>query len=80
MMIDQASSPTFVIAESLQRISHSGRGLKHIAGNFYEQLRKVFQAVLADGSNESDDYADDKRLLRITDNNIKQMIETEYGK
>lgn len=80
MMIDQASSPTFFIAESLPLIISSGRGREYIAGKFYKQLCRVFQAVLTDGSNENGFSADDRRVLLITDNNIKQMIETEYGK
>lgn len=80
MMIDQASSPTFFIAESMPLIISSGHGREYIAGKFYKQLCWVFQAVLTDGSNENGFSADDRRVLLITDNNIKQMIETEYGK
>lgn len=80
MMIDQASSPTFVIAESLPLIIHSGHRQEYIAGDFYRQLCKVFQAVLALGNGEQDFSEEDKRLLFVADNNVKQMIEKEYGK
>lgn len=80
MMIDQASSPTFFIAESLPLIISSGRSKEYIAGRFYKQLCRVFGAILADGDNENGFSADDRRLLLITDNNIKQMTEKEYGK
>lgn len=80
MMIDQASSPTFVIGESLPLITHSGHGQEYIAGDFYTQLCKVFQAVLASGNGEQDFSEEDKRLLFVADNKVKQMIEKEYGK
>lgn len=76
MMIDQASSPTFFIAEAIPHITHSGRGKENIAGRFYNQLSKVFQAVLA--PKESFSSVDDRRLALVS--NVKQIIEKEYGK
>ena len=80
MMIDQASSPTFFIAESLTLITNSGREQEYIAGDFYNQLCKVFRAILSVDRRDSDFSTDDKRLMLVTDNNVKQMIEKEYGK
>lgn len=80
MMIDQASSPTFFIAESLPLIVHSGCQQEYIAGDFYQQLCKVFRAIMTFDDGEHDFTADDRRMMLVTDSNIKQMIEKEYGK
>ena len=63
MMIDQASSPTFFLAESLMRIRLSGRDLEYynIQYRFYECLKSMFD-----------------RLTDISDKTIKNRIENEY--
>ena len=80
MMIDQASSPTFFIAEALSHITSSGRKEEYIAGRFYGHLQSIFLTLLNAAENKSEYTDDDRRLMLVTDNIVKQMIEKEYGK
>ena len=80
MMIDQASSPTFFIAEALPHITSSGREAKYIASRFYGHLQSIFLMLLNAAENKSEYTDDDRRLMLVTDNIVKQMIEKEYGK
>lgn len=83
MMIDQASSPTFFIAEALPHITSitgSGHEVKKIAVRFYGHLQSIFLTLL-NAAEEKSEYTDeDRRLMLVTDNIVKQMIEKEYGK
>lgn len=79
MMIDQASSPTFFIAEALPHITSSGRGAKNIASRFYGHLQSIFLTLLNAAEEKSEYTDDDRRLMLVTDNIVKQMMEKEYG-
>ena len=80
MMIDQASSPTFFIAEALPHITSSGREQRNIASRFYGNLRSIFLTLLNAAEKKSEYTDDDRRLMLVTDIIVKQMIEKEYGK
>lgn len=63
LMIEQASSPTFFLAEALTAIKYSGLDLEEadIKNDFYNQLRSIFS-----------------KMPGITDMDIKQRINEEY--
>ena len=46
MMIDQASSPTFFLAEALPLCKVSGKGKENIQGRFYKCLQELFKNPL----------------------------------
>ena len=77
MMIDQASSPTFFLAESLSLIKISGQdiGGNGIKVRFYYALRKIFNELTNSNrySNE-----DDFRLANFTDTYIEKKKNAEY--
>ena len=60
MMIDQASSPTFFLAEALPLCRISGRGKQQIQGRFYDCLRTMF--------NKQDLVFSDKTYIEYKDN------------
>ena len=78
MMIDQASSPSFFLAESLPLIRKSGHDLESsdIRSRFYQSLRKVFKGL----SDPSVIQNPEKfRAARFTDNMIETKKINEYG-
>lgn len=78
MMIDQASSPSFFLAESLPLIRKSGHDLENsdIRSRFYQSLRKVFIGL----SDPSVIQNPEKfRAARFTDNLIETKKINEYG-
>lgn len=46
LMIDQASSPTFFLAEALSRIRESGRDLSDGRVRFWLWLRRIFSSLV----------------------------------
>lgn len=77
MMIDQASSPSFFLAETLPHIRMSGRNLEgnDIKVRFYYSLCKIFKD-LQDSTVITDE--EDFRLAKFTDKYIEQLKNDEY--
>lgn len=77
MMIDQASSPSFFLAETLPHIRMSGRDLEgnDIKVRFYYSLCKIFKD-LKDSTVITDE--EDFRLAKFTDKYIEQLKNNEY--
>lgn len=77
MMVDQASSPSFFLAECLPLIKKSGKDLEgwDIKVRFYEALRRVFI-----GLNDSQTLTneEDLRMARFTDSFIETKKHAEY--
>ena len=77
MMIDQASSPSFFLAECLPLIKKSGKYLEggDIKVRFYEALRRIFK-----GLNDPQILTneEDLRMARFTDSFIETKKHAEY--
>ncbi len=77
MMIDQASSPSFFLAEALLLITRSGRDLEggDIKVRFYNALCKVFRGLYdATSLNEEEPL----RLAKFTDTFLETKMRAEY--
>lgn len=77
MMIDQASSPSFFLAETLPHIRISGRDLEgnDIKVRFYNALCRTFRD-LNDPTVITDE--EDFRLAKFTDKEIENLKNKEY--
>jgi hypothetical protein len=70
MMIDQASSPSFFLAEALHLIRHSGRNLdkSDIKQRFYFSLRRVFKELAGK----------EELSARFTEKFVESKMNSEY--
>ena len=77
MMIDQASSPSFFLAETLPMLKKSGRDLEggDIKVRFYNSLCQVFRGL---HNPEILNDAESLRMAKCTDTYIESMINSEY--
>ncbi len=80
MMIEQASSPTFLLAEGLSAIMLHGGDLEtnNIQKRFYHCLKKIFKGLAVKKIGSEDMSAEETRIAEFTETTIKEMEEKEY--